>query len=70
MAFYFLNILASPDVSTWLTTNGNHQKTIERMGHMVNRCKKIEQEYTVKNSTRHFGQPYLLTNQFNPKIFR
>ena len=37
---------------------------------MVNRCKEMEQEYMGKNSTRHFGQPYLLTDQFNPKIFK
>ena len=34
---------------------------------MVNRCKEMEQDYTRKNSTRHFGQPYLLTNLNFPK---
>ena len=29
---------------------------------MVNRCKELEQEYTGGNCTRHFGQPYLLSN--------
>ena len=49
---YFLNILASPDVSTWSTTGGpinktikhlgltrHHRKTEERTCHMVNKCK-------------------------------
>ena len=52
IASYFLNILASTDVSIWSTTGGTinktikrigltrrHQKTIERTWHMVNRCK-------------------------------
>ena len=76
VASYFLNILASPDVSTWFTTGGpikktikhlgltkNHQKTVERTWHMVNMCTEMEQEYTGKNSKRHFGQPYLLKNK-------
>ena len=29
---------------------------------MVNRCKKMDQEYTGGNSTSHFGQPYLLSD--------
>ena len=75
IASYFLNILASPDVSTWSTTGGiinktikhlvltrHHQNTVERTWHMVNKCKEIEQEYTGNNCTRHFGQPYLLSN--------
>ena len=70
IAFYFLNILASSDVLTWLTTNGHHRKTIEKTWQMVSRCKEMDQEYTEKNITRHFGQTYLLTNQFNPKIFK
>ena len=49
---YFLNILASSYVLTWFTTGGpitktiknlgltkHSQKTVERMCHMVNRCK-------------------------------
>ena len=52
IASYFLNILASPDVSTWFTTCGpinkkikhlgltRHQRnTVERTWNMVNRCK-------------------------------
>ena len=52
LASYFLNILASPDESTWNTTGGpvtktikhlaltkNHRSTVERMWNMVNRCK-------------------------------
>ena len=26
----------------------NHRKTVERMWHMANRCKEMDQEYTVK----------------------
>ena len=39
----------------------HHQKTVQRMWHMVNRCKEMEQNNT-KKVTRHFGQPYLLSN--------
>ena len=52
IASYFLNIIASPDVSTWSTTGGpihkkikhlgltrHHRKTVERTWHMVNKCK-------------------------------
>ena len=55
IASYFINILASPDVSTWFTTCGtmaktikhlgltkHHQNKVERMWHMVNRCKEVE----------------------------
>ena len=70
ISFYFLNILASPDVLIRLTTNGHHQKTTERTWHMVNGCTETEQEYTGGNSISYFGQPYLLTTQFNPKIFK
>ena len=72
---YFLNILASPDVSTWSTTGGpinktikylgltrHHQNTAERTWCMVNKCKEMEQEYTGNNFTRHLGQTYLLSN--------
>ena len=73
-ASYFLNILASPDVSTWFITGGtmnkrkhigltkHHQKTVERTWRIVNRCKEIEQEYTGNICTRYLGQPYLLSN--------
>ena len=72
---YFPNILDSPDVLIWFATGGTitktinnlfltkHQrKTTERTGRMVNRCKEMEQEYTVNNCTRHLGQPYCLSN--------
>ena len=76
IASYFLNILASPDVSTWSTTGGpinktikypgltrHHQKTVERTWHMVNKCKETEQEYTVNiNVTRSFNPPHHLSN--------
>ena len=52
IASYFLNILASPDESTWSTTGGlikktiknigqtiHHQHKVEIMWHMVNKCK-------------------------------
>ena len=52
IASYFLNILASPDVSKWFTACGtinktiknigltrHHRNTVERMWHMFNRCK-------------------------------
>ena len=44
IAFYFLNILALPDVLKCLTTNGHRRKTIERTWHMVNRCIEMNQE--------------------------
>ena len=57
IASYFINILASLDESTWLTTDGpikktikylglirQHQKKVERTWHMVNKCKEMEQE--------------------------
>ena len=40
----------------------HHRKTVERTSRMVNRCKEMEKEYKVINSTRHFGQPSLLSN--------
>ena len=53
---YFLNILASPDVSTCSTKCGpinktinllsltrNNPKTVERTWYMVNKCKEMEQ---------------------------
>ena len=52
IASYFLNVLASPDESTWSTTGGpinktiehigltrHHLKTVERTWNMVNKCK-------------------------------
>ena len=75
IASYFLKILAYPDVSTWSTTGGpinktikhlgltkHHQKTVERKWYMVNKCKEMEQEYTVNIDTRNFNPPYLLSN--------
>ena len=72
---YFINILASPDVLTWSTTDGRINKAIKHLGlnrhrqktaeitwHMVNNCKEMEQEYTWNNCTRHLGQPYRLSN--------
>ena len=62
-------------MSTWFATGGpitktikypglikHHQKKVEGTWSMVNRCKEMEQEYTGKYCTRHFGQPYLLSN--------
>ena len=81
IASYFLNILSSPDVSTWSTTGGpinktikhhglnrHNLKTVERTWHMVNKCKQMEQEYTGNNFTRHLNQPYLLSNLDEPNI--
>ena len=75
IASYFINILAFPDVSTWSTTGRpinktiknvgitrHHQKTVERMWHMVNKCKEMNQEYTGNNCTSNLNQPYLLSN--------
>ena len=77
IASYFLNVLASPDESTWSTKGGpinktienlglsrHHQKTIERKWHMINKCKKIKKEYTGNNYnlTRHFNPSYLVSN--------
>ena len=82
IASYFLNILASPDVSTWSTTGGpinktikhlgltrNHRKTVERTWHMVNKCIEMEQYYTGNNNvTRHLNPPYLLSNLYELNI--
>ena len=71
IASYFLNILASPDESTWSTTDGpinktikhlgitrHHRKTVERTWHMVNKCKEMEQQHTGNNNvTRHLNPP-------------
>ena len=70
IAYFFLNILDSSDVSTWSTTGGpinktiknlgltrHHRNTPERTWHIVNKCKEMEQEYTGNNCTSHLGQP-------------
>ena len=76
IASYFLNILAYPDKLTWSTTGGhinktiehlsltiNHQKTVERTWHMVNKSKEMKQEYTGNNNlTKHLNPPYLVSN--------
>ena len=76
IASYFLNISASPDESTWSTTGGpinktlehlgltiHHRKTVERTWHTVNKCKEMKQEYTGNNNlTRHLNPPYLVSN--------
>ena len=76
IACYFLNVLASPDESTWSTKGGpinktiehlgltrHHQKTIEITWHMVNKCKEMKQEYTGNNNlTRHFNPSYPVSN--------
>ena len=76
IASYILNILASPNESTWSTTGGPINKTIEHLGltrhhlntvertwHIVNKCKKIKQEYTGNNNlTKHLNPSYLISN--------
>ena len=76
IASYYLNVLASPDESTWSTTGGtinktiehlgltrHHRKTSERTWNMVNKCKEMKQEYTGNNNiTRHLNPPYLISN--------
>ena len=75
IASYFLNILASPDVSTWSTTGGpinktikhigitrHHRHKVERTWHMVNKCKEMYQEYTGNNDTRNLNPSYILSN--------
>ena len=70
IASYFLNILASLDVSTWSTTSGpihktikhlgltrHHRKKVERMWHMVNKCKEKKQEYTGNNNVSRILNP-------------
>ena len=47
----------------------NHRKTVERMWHMANRCKEMDQEYTGNNCTRNLGQAYLLSNMDELNIF-
>ena len=72
IASCFLDILDSPDVSTWFTTCGtttktikhlvltkHHQKTVEITWHMVNWCKYMDLQYIGKNITKHLGLPYL-----------
>ena len=74
IASYFINILASPDVSSWSTTGGpinktikhldltrHHRKTVERTWHMFNKSKEMEQEYTGNNCMRHLNPYYLLS---------
>ena len=76
IASYFLNVLASPDESTWSTTGGPINKTIKHLGltrhyrkkvertrHMVNKCEDMKQHYTGNNNiTRHLNPPYLVSN--------
>ena len=76
IASYFLNILASPDVSTWSSTCGaikktiehlrltrNHQHKVEITWNLVNKCKEMDQEYTGNyNVTRNFNPSYLVSN--------
>ena len=76
IAYYFLNILASPDEFTWSTTGVPVHKTIkhicltrqhwhklERTWHMVNKCKEMEQQYTGNNYVRRYlNPPYLVLN--------
>ena len=76
IASYFLNVLASPDESTWPTKGGpinktiehigltrHHKKTVEITWHMVNKCKEMRQEYTGNNNlTRHLNPSYLASN--------
>ena len=70
IASYFINILASLDWSTWNTIGGPitktintlgitkyQRRTVERMWLMFTRCKDMELQYKVKNSTKHFGRP-------------
>ena len=39
----------------------HHRHKVERMWHMVNKCKEMEQEYTGNNNiTSHLNPPYLL----------
>ena len=41
----------------------HHRHKSERMWNMVNKCKEMDQEYTVNNNvTRHLNPPYLLSN--------
>ena len=67
--------MASPDVSTWSTTGGpinktikhigltrHHRHKVERMWHIVLKCKEMEQDYTGNNFTTHLNPPYLLSD--------
>ena len=60
IASYFINVLVSPDVLTWYTTDGpmkktinclgltkHHRRTVERTWLTVNKCKDMELRYTV-----------------------
>ena len=77
VASYFLNVLASPDESTWSTKGGpitkkiehlglprHHEKTIERTWHIVNKCKAMKKDYTGNNYnlSRNFNPSYLVSN--------
>ena len=42
IACYFINILASPDESTWSTTGGPINKTIEHLGLTRHHQKTVE----------------------------
>ena len=77
IAANFLNVLCSPNKSTWSTKGGpinktvehlrvsrHHQKTIKRIWRMVSKCKQMKTEYTgnIYNLSRHFNPSYLVSN--------
>ena len=51
IACYFLNVLASPDESTWSTKGGPINKTIEHIGLTRHHQKKIERTWHMVNSS-------------------
>ena len=76
IATYFLNVLASPDESTWSTKGGpidktiehlrlsrHHQKTIQIIWRTVSKCKQMKTEYTGNNYnlSKHFNPSYLVS---------
>ena len=49
IASYFLNILASPDVSKWFTTVGPITKTIKHIGRTKHHRKTLERTWNIVN---------------------
>ena len=52
---YFLNILDSPDVSTWYTTGGPITKTIKHLGLTKHRRRTVERTWLMVNSCQYMG---------------
>ena len=52
IASYFLNVLASPDESTWSTKGGPISKTIEHLGLTIHVRKTVERTWLKVNKCK------------------